>query len=284
LAALPLAAPARSCTLWAVAGQAAGGGALIAKNRDWVPDHVQVFKVIEPKTGHKYFGLFALGGKNPRLTAGVNDAGLAVFSATASSIPKGERGENRISGLMDKLLASCDGVDALLAKKDLFALHSACFYLVADARKAARIEVGPSGEVSVTELREGVVAQTNHFLEPSLSWANKRIGVSSQARYDRIRALLDAKPGPFSFEDFLAMSGDTADGPDNSIWRTGSAPGKPRSLAAWVARLPATGAPRLHVRLANPGEPEREATLVLDRAFWNNRGYVWPPASSGPLR
>jgi hypothetical protein len=46
LAALPLAAPARSCTLWAVAGQAAGGGALIAKNRDWVPDHVQVFKVI----------------------------------------------------------------------------------------------------------------------------------------------------------------------------------------------------------------------------------------------
>jgi isopenicillin-N N-acyltransferase like protein len=269
LAVLAAASPAPACTLWAAVGGSAGGGALIAKNRDWAPDHVQELRLVAPEQGHKYFGLFALGGKKPRLTAGINDAGLAICSASAGSIPKGERGENTIAGLMGKILSGCGNVAAVLARKELFARHSAVFYLVADARQAARIEVGPSGEVAAAAISQGVLAQTNHYLAPSLAWANKKIGASSQARYGRICELADGGRGPFSFEDFLAMSRDHADGPDNSIWRSGGTPTATRSLAAWIARLPATGAPTLYVRLANPGESEREATLVLDTAFWN---------------
>ena len=58
---------AAACTLWAVAGADASGGTLISKNRDWKPDHTQKLKLVRPKKGFDYFGLYAEGNDEPRL-------------------------------------------------------------------------------------------------------------------------------------------------------------------------------------------------------------------------
>jgi hypothetical protein len=75
---------AESCTLWAAVREATrDGGSLVAKNRDWRPDHRQEVKRVTPKQGFRYYGLFATGNEEPGLKAGVNEKGLVVVSATA---------------------------------------------------------------------------------------------------------------------------------------------------------------------------------------------------------
>ena len=67
-------------------------------------------------------------------------------------------------------------------------------------------------------------------------------------------------------ERFVAISGDRHDGPDNSLWRSG----REHTLASWIARTPAQGAPTLRVVLANPGEPVLTRQFVLDESFWRS--------------
>ena len=72
-----------ACTLWGAAGDDAAGGTLMAKNRDWKPDHRQLLKAVRPQAGHAYFGLYAEGNDAQGLKAGVNDQGLSVIVASA---------------------------------------------------------------------------------------------------------------------------------------------------------------------------------------------------------
>jgi len=52
-------------------------------------------------------------------------------------------------------------------------------------------------------------------------------------------------------------------GADYSIWRTGSAPRKTRTLATWLVSIPALGSPRLYLKTADPGEAERLCRLTV---------------------
>ncbi len=74
-----------ACTLWGAAGSDASGGTIISKNRDWAPDHTQVLKLRRSTKGYSHFGLYAVGGTEPGIKAGVNEKGLTVITASASS-------------------------------------------------------------------------------------------------------------------------------------------------------------------------------------------------------
>lgn len=251
--------PAAACTLWAAAGQAAGGGTIIAKNRDWAPDHTQELRLEKPVKGLAYYGLFAVGGSAPGLKAGLNEKGLVVVTASASSIPTEQRRSMAYTkNLAARLLAECQTVDDVLNRVELF--RGPQFLLLADRTKTACIEIGPGGAYTVRSVNDGPLFHTNHYLSPELAGANVKIGASSRERLGRIGVLLSSGQ-PYGLTDFVRFSMDQAAGPTNSIWRTGRTPSGERTLATWIVALPPGQAPQIYVRLANPGESIRELHL-----------------------
>ncbi|MFA0888965.1 MAG: C45 family autoproteolytic acyltransferase/hydrolase [Synergistales bacterium] len=265
-------APAASaCTLWGAAGEKTeGGGTLIAKNRDWTPTQVQDVRRVVPKEGFRYLGLFATDEEGTGLKAGVNEHGLVVVTATASVVPGEKRGNpDRKSISSAEILKTCSTVEEVVALLDRFT--HASYYLVADHAKLAVIEVGPGGKATARITENGTLAQTNHYLNEQLRILNKKVSKSSRARYDRIRELLSKDPDGFSLDDFVAFSEDKNAGPDNSICRTGSNPTRSRTLATWIIENPASGAPLLYLKVANPNEPERTIRLSLDESFWRGK-------------
>ena len=262
------AADLSACTLWAAAGErAAHGGSLIAKNRDWTPEPDEV-RLVAPAQGFRFLGLFPVReGKRPGVVAGVNERGLSVVVASAGSLPREERIKGG-KGLLRQLLTEFSTVEEVLAKRALFSRTHPVIYLLADSRRIAWVEVAPGGRYAVRDSTSGVLSHTNHFLDATLDDANQRIGRSSRARLARIEALLAGKAQPLTREDCIAFSADRNDGPDNSIWRTGSRPEGKRTLATWIVSLPREAPPELFVRLADPGAAEKTGNLKLDAAFW----------------
>lgn len=260
-----------ACTLWAAVGaRAAQGGSIIAKNRDWLPEPSEV-RLVNPPTGFRFLGLYPIReGKRRNIVAGVNEKGLVVVTATAGSIPrevmiKGGR------GVMQQLLTDFPTVEEVLANRTLFARTHSAMYLIADRRRIAWIEVAPEGRFSVRDTANGVLAHTNHYLDEQMIGVNEKIGRSSRVRIGRIGELLEGHALPFTLEDFIAISRDRNDGPDNSVWRTGGKPEGNRTLASWIVSLPKEAPPEIFIRLANPGEAERTVKMALDGPFWKKR-------------
>ena len=269
LCAVLLPIQALACTLWGAAGDAAGDGTLLAKNRDWKPDHRQVLKVVRPHSGHAYFGLYAEGNASPGLKAGINEPGLSIVVASASSIPGALRDAQRgTQGVMTRVLANYASVDAVLADADaLFSVARANFFVIADRTRLLTVEVGLQGKYALKLVEQGVATHTNHYLDPALAGSFcDTPRASSRTRLARIDALLDQAPRPLSVDAFAAMSLDRHAGPDNSLWRSG----REHTLAAWIVRTPASGPPTLDLRVANPGEAQHSERLVLDAAFWQS--------------
>jgi isopenicillin-N N-acyltransferase like protein len=262
------------CTLWGAAGESsASGGTIIAKNRDWAPDHTQKLKIINPKKGNRYFGLFADGNNDSGIKAGINDKGLSVISASASSIPRKVRDtQTDVSGIISGILVKYNFVDELLADKEIFSHTRAGFLFVSDKKKIAIIEIGFEGiSYSVKSAGNGIVFHTNHYLDEKMQKENRKIGKSSLKRLDRIGNLLaNAKP-PYTVDIFKKMSMDQSDGPDNSIWRAGSTLEKERTLSTWIAEAPLQGYPRIYIKLANPGEVYKEYNFTIDERFWERK-------------
>jgi len=260
---------APACTLWAVAGErTAGGGALIAKNRDWTPGADEV-RLARLGNGRRFVGLFPVreGSKRPGAVAGISEKGLVFVTATAGSVPPAEREKGK-SGLAGKVLSEFESVKDVLENREIFFQGRPAIYLLADQGQIAWIEVAPGGRVAVRTTDSGTLSHTNHYLAEELRIANTKIGRSSASRLDRIEQLLKGGPPRLGVEDFIAFSRDTHAGPDNSIWRTGGRAGGERTLATWIVSLPKDAPPEIHIRLANPGETERGVRLTLGQPFW----------------
>ncbi len=268
---LAWAVPAEPCTLWAATGSGtADGMTILAKNRDWKPDQSHMLRQVKPASGYSYLGLFAFGGDSPGLKAGINEKGLAVVTATASVIPKNERGTDEGDRINShEILITFATVDEVLAQKERFTRSS--YYMVADAEKVAVFEGAPDGKTEVRIIDDGYIAQTNHYVSSSLKWYNKRASTSSKTRYERITKLLASKQGDLTMEDFIAFSEDRNSGPDNSIFREGSNPGKSRTVATWIITIPKGKAPQLYVTMKDPGKDFRAYSGILDAEFWGIR-------------
>lgn len=254
-----------ACTLWGATVTNGAGGTIVCKNRDWAPDHTQVLKAVRPAQGYAYYGLFAAGGAEPGIKAGVNEKGLVVVTASASCLPKDRRDHQPGKhGVLTRLLTECADCSEVLAKKDaLFPRARASFVLMSDRVKLVTVEVGLDGKYAVKSVEAGHAAHTNHYLEPELAALNELPAGGSRIRLDRALALLNASP--VTVDAFAAISRDRHDGPNNSLWRTGK---KVRTLASWIVAVPAEGAPAVRVVLAAPNAPEETRTVVLDAAFW----------------
>ena len=263
-----LAGPSLACTLWSAAGDSAGGGTLLAKNRDFSPDSVGKIVLVRPEDGSAYLGYRALVKGREQLVAGVNEAGLSVVSATASSLPRSERDvASKVKALMARILTQTRSVDEALAHMDWFAGHAPVMYMLADGRKTAWVEVGPDGRVAWREADQKTLAHTNHFLSPDLLGQNVKEGVSSHARLARITELLSTQER-FTLGDFERFGNDRAAGPDNSIFRTGSTPESTRTMAKFLVQT-VPGQPPVAAMTSydDPNKPWT-AKFVLDRKFW----------------
>ncbi len=270
-----LAAPAvKACTLWAAAGNVVqGGGTVIIKNRDWTPGESQRLEVFRPAGGHAYAALMATRevvkstGRQEEIdrpVAGINEKGLTVISAAASSLPRRDRqaaGGN--TKLMAQILNLCASVDDAMAL-DRSRFRGPLFLMLADKNKIAVVEIGLEGMVAWRTQTNGVLYHTNHYLEPALQRFNRSIGESSTARYARIADLLQNSPTPYTFSSLLAFTRDQDAGPDDSILRTGSTPTSTRTVAVFAVSQPKSGETEVYVRLLEEGKPEHEETYSLD--------------------
>ena len=274
---LLLSAPVEACTLFAANGSVVDdGGTLLVKNRDWEPNQHQVIKFVPSKDGYSYFGLYA-EGTAAGMKAGINEKGLTVVSATAGSIPSKERKNmpNK-AGSLTKLLKDCASVEEALTRTDLFLGPK--ILMLADKKSVATVEIGPEGKFSIEQKENDYICHTNHYVAEDMLNFNKKIGQSSQKRYERICQLLDDASSPFSLDVFLNFSNDRNDGPDNSIFRLGSNPANTRTMAVWAVKIPLDSSPEVYVRILNPNEDEKIIKIVAGdffstQAFLNNCKY-----------
>ena len=274
---LLLTAPVEACTLFAANGSVVDdGGTLLVKNRDWEPNQHQVIKFVPSKDGYSYFGLYA-EGTAAGMKAGINEKGLTVVSATAGSIPSKERKNmpNK-AGSLTKLLKECASVEEALTRTDLFLGPK--ILMLADKKSVATIEIGPEGKFSIDQKENDYICHANHYVAEDMLNFNKKIGQSSQKRYERICQLLDDASSPFSLDVFLNFSNDRNDGPDNSIFRLGSNPANTRTMAVWAVKIPLDSSPEVYVRILNPNEDEKIIKIVAGdffstQAFLNNCKY-----------
>lgn len=252
--------PAAACTLYSAAGAdyVEGGGTLLVKNRDWRPQHQEVRLVDEG--GWRFYGLFAGNGTRKALKGGVNEQGLAVVSASASSIPREERLGAVHRASMRTILKRYTTVEEVLQHKELFA--GAKFIMLADRSRIAYVEITPDNQIRVSETAQGSLVHTNHYLDPSFQSYNKRQGTSSMVRLARIRALMDQTKRPYQMADFIRFSEDRHAGTDNSIWRSGSTREGTQTLAVLAVRIPPAGLPEVYIKYrANPDEQNREQVI-----------------------
>lgn len=263
---------AAACTLFAANGanKVLGGGTLIAKNRDWHPQPQELRLVTSGK--YRYYGLFAGdAGKRMQIKGGVNEKGLAVFSASASSIPKKERLQmpHASHGAMTTMLANCANVDEALQHVECFVGPK--FLLLADASQAAWVEVGPEGHFSIKKQQNGTLVHTNHYLDTTMEQYNVSIGESSRMRYQRMTALLEQPAQPWKLEDFVQFSQDQAAGVDNSIWRSGSRLRGTQTLAVMAVLLQTGKSPRIYVKVRR--QPMEKG---LEDVYWLGGTELFP--------
>lgn len=259
---LLLTAPlADACTLFGAAGEGVveEGGVLVAKTRDEHPGPQEV-KVLSPRDGHAYFGLFT--GAKKRFNMGLNDQGLFLARSTSGGIPKKERlaaPHFYLDGLIttDVIMRRFSSVDEVLAHPEVFV--EPVNYLLADRTKVAVVEVLPGGRTTVRITTAGTAAHTNHFIEPESKDLNQIVGASSARRLERIGELLAAAERPITLEAMNAMTRDRHDGPVRSIWRTGVKKDGVQTLAAMTASIPKSGDPE--IRLVWRTAPDDPASL-----------------------
>lgn len=263
--AVAIALPAPACTVWGAAGAefVKGGGVLAAKIRDEKP-LPQSYRRVEDGDGYAFEGLFA--GPRGRFNTGVNAKGLFVGRAAASSVswdtrlkfrefrsPEGYRGP-------EYLARRCATVEEALARTEVFTGRPVTLIL-ADSKETAVVEVLPDGTHTVERRENGFVTHTNHYKQPASVPFNEKTGKSSETRLARINALLEGSEKPWTLEDFAAWTRDRNDGPDRSLFRTGSKKGGTRTLAAVTVRLAPDG--RVHMRTAYQPDPENDSEWVV---------------------
>jgi hypothetical protein len=244
-----------------------GGGVVIGKNYDGQPAHCELRMVI-PKQGITYLGLFSLHsrkGQGP--FAGINQKGLAVVSAAPQTLsdtrtsPSAER-------ITEKLLTDFETVDALLSAPNTFKKGFPIFYIVADRLKIALIEIPPHGDAAVKATDNGIIIHTNHYITERLLSFNKRTRKDSELRLERINRTLSASSGPLTIDDFIKVSKDKGDGPDDAVFLPGGHSGAGQTLASWILWLPKSGPPELYAAIFGAQETEKEYDFSLDQPFW----------------
>lgn len=262
-----LSSSANACTLFAANGNewVKGGGSLINKNRDWEVEE-QYTQVVFPSAGkYAYMGIYSAPSHGIR--GGINEQGLVVITATASSIPTKQRRAMpyKVGGIITPLLTECRSVEQALSRTDLFLGPQ--YIMLADKNEIAYIEIAPGGVYSIKRVKNGTLYHTNHYLEADTLFANYRQpGTSSLTRYNRIAELLNTGTKPFTLNDFIRFSNDQNAGADNSIWRTGSKPTSSQTLSVLTVYLPKEGSPVIYTKIREKTDERGKEKINIVKA------------------
>lgn len=268
---LPLSA--QSCTLYAATGQdyVAGGGTLVAKNRDYKALGSQTLEQVNPSQGYRYYKLTGVIHNNDRITVcGINEQGLYVGNSVAGGVDQELKNEayyfrdNDNLNLTEHLLCYYATVDEALAREDIF--KGVSNLILADRTKIAIVELLPDGTHSIQTTQNGILYHTNHYVTPEGSTFNKKIGLSSSRRYYRIGELLNNSTKPLCLQDFIKFSEDQAFDRDTSIYRLGRTPQSIQTLAVFIAHIPPAGSPDLYIKYrVHPNEQGQEKIVGPER-------------------
>ena len=235
------------CTLFGAIGDSVqGGGVLIGKTRDRAENSEQAFVEVVPKGGYRYRGISMRGVE--RVTSGINEKGLVVVSAAASSVEK----EGKVT-TVGKILSKASSVDEVMAMVRKGEILGPVYYLAGDIHKIALFEVIDRHRYDSLVKEDGILCHTNHFVLKDMRDLNRKIGVSSQARLNRIERLL--ADGPLTKERFVTITKDHFNGPgDNSICRhfEREVRGSERTVSSAVYTLRKGEPPEIWVSLGQP--------------------------------
>jgi len=185
------------CTTWAAAGPAtAGGGVILAKNRDYQLDHLplQVLVRARPEGGFRYLYISSAGSPGV-YCAGINQAGLAVADTHVYSSDLGP-GLPSFSLMMHLLEAHSrvpSAVDYLRSVPRLGRNN----LILADTRGHLAVFEGGHTSCSLFETQGGTLVNTNHFRGDAMRGCFAAVDPegreNSLARYERASlALADA--------------------------------------------------------------------------------------------
>ena len=230
LMSIPLSVSA--CTLFAAAGSAVeGGGILFGKTND-VKFPYQCKTMLVTDNGYPYYVLRYQNriGKF-RGQFGVNKHGLGIGAAGPGHLGMEQRAA--MKGLKSGVwnyLGKCKSVDEALKMPQLNTAPANI--MLVDSKEIACVETFDDGRQIITRKTNGVLAHTNHYLDPKLfELSKKAISQSSKNRYDRAIALLNDGRVPLTFNDFVAFVNDP------KIRRYGRVPETVETNASMVLRI-----------------------------------------------
>lgn len=252
---------AYACTLWAGAGaNIVGGGTIISKNRDWIPNHQQQLRLVA-QGGYRFISLYAIGNDSSGTKAGVNEKGLTIVSASPPSYL--EKPENYMKKTSTRtLLSRYDSVDTAI--RALEAGKWVCgpeYLMLSDGKEIASIEFGLNGSYDVvSRTGAGITFHTNHYLSQKLIALNPSKFSNSQNRYNKIKGFLESK-NTFDAADFREYSLDI------TLWREGASPTSARTLSSFIVRQEPNGTGVLYLRMSNPGKPITNYEFALKDLF-----------------
>ena len=200
-----------ACTLLAAAGSAVeGGGVLFGKTND-VKFPYQCKTMLVTDDGFPYYVLRYQNRKgNFRAQFGINKYGLGIGAAGPGHLSMKQRtamkGGNFKSGVW-YYLGRCKTVDEALKLPELNNVPANI--VLVDSKEIACVETFDDGRQRITRKTNGVLAHTNHYLDPKLFELSKNaINKSSKNRYDRAIELLNDGKIPLTFNDFVAFVND----------------------------------------------------------------------------
>lgn len=243
-----------SCTLFGAIGKSVeGGGVLIGRTRDRPENLEQVFIEVIPPKGYRYQGISTKG--KSIVTSGINERGLVVVSAAASSVERREKKATPVG----KILSEASSVDEVIRLVQKDEIIGPIYFLIADIQQIALFELFEGGRNEFVVKREGILHHTNHFILERMERYNSKTGRSSSVRLNRIEQLLTG--GPFRKDDFISFARDHEHGPGNhSICRHFEAGSRSseKTISAAVYYLPPGLPPEVWVVLGQPCESQFE--------------------------
>jgi isopenicillin-N N-acyltransferase-like protein len=193
------------CTTWAatgsttVAGADGTSGPLLAKNRDYRPEHLPLQVVIQvtPQRGYRYVCSGSAGSPGV-FCAGINQAGLAVADTHVTSTDVGPGLPDY--SLMMHLLEEHDCVSSALDYLRAVPRMGRNNLILADARgHLAIFEIGHH-TYGLFEAHDGMLVNTNHFASPELrgcfvDTSEPQLKGNSFQRHEEVTRALEAALG-----------------------------------------------------------------------------------------
>ncbi|HIQ04648.1 MAG TPA: hypothetical protein EYH31_03030 [Anaerolineae bacterium] len=234
---------ADDCTTWAAAdGATANGQPILAKNRDYRPEHLslQLVALAQPAQGYRY-GYITSAAAPGVFSSGLNEAGLAVADTHVSSLDLGPGlpSFSLMMRLLEKHATVRSALDYLTSARRMGGSN----LILADASgDMAVFEIGHQS-YGVVEAENAMVVSTNHFVSPQLcsQWvedAKPRMRGNSHRRREVVRAALMEARGRIDVtwaQTLMARHG----GPLDSICRHQELEGSSVTISATVF-FPAT--------------------------------------------